>query len=82
MLEMQAVVYVVPTVVLLAGTAILATIRPWRFSSRIEAAWKLSLGAGVIAVTVLLGWGAFLVGFGTLLEHPPYRSHFVCDPCF
>lgn len=35
-----------------------------------------------MAVAVVLAWGAFLVGFGTLIEHPRYRSHFVCEPCF
>jgi hypothetical protein len=82
MLEMHAVLFGVPTLSLLAGTTILALIRPWRFSSGAEAACKLAMGVGIVAVAVVLALGAFLVGFGTLLENPRYRSHFVCDPCF
>lgn len=82
MLEMHAVLFGVPALSLLAGTAILALIRPWRFSSGAVAACKMAMGVGVVAVAVLLGWGGFLVGFGALLEDPRYRSHFVCEPCF
>ncbi|MER8474694.1 hypothetical protein [Mesorhizobium sp. M1163] len=82
MLEMHAVLFGVPVLSLLAGTAILALIRPWRFSSGAVAACKMAMGVGVVAVAVVLGWGGFLVGFGALLENPGYRSHLVCNPCF
>jgi hypothetical protein len=45
-------------------------------------ACKLASGVGIMAVAVVLAQGAFLLGFGTLLEDPRYRSHFVCEPCF
>ena len=81
MLEMYAVLFSVPVLGLLAGTAILTLIRPWRFSSGAEAARKLAMGVAIVAVAVLLGLGGLLAGFATLLEHPKYRHHFVCDPC-
>lgn len=82
MLEMHAVVLGVPVLILLASAAIVALIRPWRCSSSVGLACKLASGVGIMAVGVVLAWGAFLVGFGTLIGHPRYRSHFVCEPCF
>ncbi|TIL31865.1 hypothetical protein [Mesorhizobium sp.] len=52
------------------------------FSSSVGFACKLASGVGIMAVAVVLAQGAFLLGFGTLLEDPRYRSHFVCEPCF
>ncbi|TIL76794.1 MAG: hypothetical protein E5Y65_01580 [Mesorhizobium sp.] len=82
MLEMHAVVLGVPALILLASAAIVALIRPWRFSSSVGLACKLASGVGIMAMAVVLAQGAFLLGFGTLLEDPRYRSHFVCEPCF
>jgi hypothetical protein len=80
-LEIIAVLYGAPALVLMAA-ATLVIMRTWRFSSGVEAARKLVAGGIVVALALLLGWGAFLVGFGTLLEHPSYRSHIICEPCF
>jgi hypothetical protein len=82
MLEMYAVLLGVPTLSLLVATTILVLMRPWRFSSGAEAAGKLAMAVGIVAVALPLSWGAFLLGFGKLLEDPSYRYHFVCDPCF
>jgi hypothetical protein len=57
-------------------------IRPWRFSSSVGLACKPASGVSIMAVAVVLAQGAFLLGFGTLLEDPRYRSHFVCESCF
>lgn len=44
MLEMHAVVLGVPALILLASAAIVALIRPWRFSSSVGLACKLASG--------------------------------------
>ena len=71
-----------PVLILLASAAIIALMRPWRFSSAIGVVYKLALAGSILAVAVLFAWGAFLIGIGTMLEHPRYRHHVVCEPCF
>ena len=63
-------------------TSSIALMRPWRFSSAIGVVYKLALVGSILAVAVLFAWGAFLIGIGTMLEHPRYRHHVVCEPCF
>ncbi|WP_353645189.1 hypothetical protein [Mesorhizobium sp. WSM2239] len=82
MLEMGVVLFGGPMLILLAATGLVVSMRPWRFPSGREAAFKLAMGGIVVMLALLLSWRAFLLGFGTLLEHPRYRTHVVCDPCF
>lgn len=82
LLEMGFVLYGAPVFILLSAVGLVAFLRPWRFSSPGHGAIKFTAIVGILIVAAACSWAAFLIGFGTLLEHPRYRLHVVCDPCF
>jgi hypothetical protein len=79
-LEMYAVVFWAPVLVLLTTSVAFALIFTRRSNMCVRR--RVIVGIVVLCLALPLTGGSVAYGFLTLLDHPRYRAHVVCDPCF
>lgn len=81
-LEMNLVVFGPPVALLLVAVALLVLLQMWHVSSLLLRIARVVLAGTVLLAMPIASYATFVLGVMTTLEHPRYRAHVVCEPCF